>query len=939
MKLIFLIGLSFLFGCAGTRPPEKTNWVEEQMAAMSLRQKIGQIMIPSLSPRFYNSEAPQIKELIRLIHDYQVGGVILFGGEPYATARTIERLQDHSALPLLIMSDVEWGLAMRVRGATGFLQNMAIGATGNEEYAYQAGKITAVEAKSIGVHIGFAPVLDVNNNPDNIIINTRAYGDSPYLVAKFGSAFIRGFQENGLYATAKHYPGHGDTEIDSHLSMPIIDASKARLEQVELPPFRAAVKTGVKAVMVGHSAYSAIPEMEGRPATLDPYFIKKILRGEMQFDGLVVTDAMSMGGVSKNYWSGEAAVRAINAGVDLVLMPTNFAATFEFTLKAAQQSRIAMTTIDSAVRRILQAKLELGLDKRPRIDLKKLEQILASPENLASAEQMANASITLLRDERNQIPLQAEKLKTALALTITDNELKPEVGKAFVAQLAKRIPVVKTARIDPRTDIDDINKIVAQFDSVDAVIAGVFVKWGSYKGSASLPDSTAKLLKNVLQSPKMTAVVSFGSPYVLRQFPETSSFLCAYGTEPLAVRAAARALFGEIPVKATLPVSIPGCHKAGDGLTRSARKMQIRHENVNQTPLREAYAVLEKAIADSIFPGAQLAIVKNGNLLASRSFGRQTYDPQSTKITTETIYDLASVTKVAATTITAMMLWEKNRLLLDTPLRAYLPAFTGGDKGSVTVRHLLTHSSGAHWWVDLWNKAATRAEAIDYIYKLPLDYAPGDSMIYSDLGLILIGEVLETITGKRINELADQMIYQPMGMKNTRYNPPRNLLPRIAPTEIGGSMHRALIHGDVHDENTHFFGGVSTHAGLFSTAEDLAALAQMLINGGIYKNRRFLMPGSIDYWTAKQNITKDSPRALGWLAAAVENSSSGDLFSEGSFGHTGFTGTSIWIDPNREIAVILLTNRVHPTRERGGMYAVRRAFHNAVMTTLIADKE
>jgi len=342
---------------------------------------------------------------------------------------------------------------------------------------------------------------------------------------------------------------------------------------------------------------------------------------------------------------------------------------------------------------------------------------------------------------------------------------------------------------------------MAKTDSAQAVIVGAFVKWGSYKGSVTLPDTTAKLLTQFFEIDKPMAVISFGSPYVLRQVPNVPSYLCAYGTKPLAVRAATRAIFGEIPLTAKLPVSIPGFHKIGDGLDRSARTMELV-KKIDDKDLQDAYAVLNQAIADSIFPGAQVAVVRNGNLIASRGFGRQAYDPASTEIDTKTIYDLASVTKVAATTVCAMKLWERKKLLLDVPVKSYLPKFKGGEKDSVTLRHLFTHSSGAHWWVDLWNKADNKEEALDYIYELPLDYTPGDSMIYSDLGLILIGEILETITGKRIDMLADDLIYKPLGLKNTMFNPPQALLPRISPTEIGGSMNRDLIHGDVHDENT-----------------------------------------------------------------------------------------------------------------------------------------
>jgi CubicO group peptidase (beta-lactamase class C family) len=462
------------------------------------------------------------------------------------------------------------------------------------------------------------------------------------------------------------------------------------------------------------------------------------------------------------------------------------------------------------------------------------------------------------------------------------------------------------------------------------------VRWGSFRGTVSLPDTTAKFLNQLLKKDKPMAVIAFGSPYLLRQIPEAPSYLCAYQTDPPAVSAAIRALFGEIPLAAKLPVSIPGLYNIGDGIDKPAYEMELV-KNIDDGILSDAYNVLETAIADSVFPGAQIAIVRNDTLIASRSFGRQTYDLDSPAITPATIYDLASVTKVAATTVTAMQLWENDKIKLDIPVKSYLPEFTGSAKDSVTMRHLLTHSAGAHWWVDLWNKAQNKEEALNYIYQLPLDYTPGDSMIYSDLGLILIGQILETVTGKPVDRLAAEMIYKPMGMDNTMFNPPKDLLSRIAPTEIGGSMNRGLIHGDVHDENAFFFNGVAPHAGLFSTAEDFAALAQMLLNGGIYKHHRFFSPHTIKYWTSRQNIPEGSERALGWDTPSDHGSSAGDSFSGGSFGHLGFTGTSLWIDPNRKIAIILLTNRVYPTRERGGMYEVRRNFYNRAMRALLKD--
>ncbi|MFQ5652535.1 MAG: glycoside hydrolase family 3 N-terminal domain-containing protein [bacterium] len=929
--------LPIMTNCAGTHREGGGKWVERTLASLSVEEKVGQMMAAGVHPDFYNQDDPGFQRLLGLVESHHLGGVMFYGGMVYEVTRVIQRLQEKAPIPLLVMADAEWGMSMRVTQSTHFPRNMAIGATGSESIAYEVGKMTAREGKGLGVHIAFAPVLDVNNNPDNLVINTRSYSDDPGLVARLGSAFIRGLQEGGLFATAKHFPGHGDTNIDSHLELPVVTVPVARLHRVELPPFQAAVDAGVRCVMTAHITYSARPQMQGRPATLDPYFMQQVLRQEMGFEGLIISDGMDMKGITNNYWSGEATVMAINAGVDIVLLPVDFEVTFEFVVNAVKEGRIPMHRIDEAVGRILQAKLDLGLDQRPLIALDAIERMVANPGHLARAEEIANEAVTLLRDERAVFPLHAESLDTVLVVTITDERNAEQLGLALNQEIMNRIPVVRTATIDARSTRQEVQHVIARTDSARAVVVGIFVKTVSSKGSITLPDTTARLLTGLWHLDRPTAVISFGSPYVIRQLPAVPSYLCAYETSPLAVRAATRALFGEIPIRGRLPVNIPGYYKVGDGLRRPARKMELVR-SIQDRMFEPAYRVLEQAIQDSVFPGAQVAIVRDGQLIASRGFGRQTYAPASPEVDPETVYDLASVTKVVATTMSAMVLWQEGRLLLDVPVRRYLPEFRGGMKDSVTVRHLLTHSGGMHWGAQLWKKAKSKQEALDYIYSLPLDYVPGDSVIYSDLGLILLGEILQTVSGKRIDQLADSIIFVPLGLRSTRYNPPRSWLSRVAPTEVGGLMDRGVIHGEVHDENTFFFGGVSSHAGLFSTAEDLAVLAQMLLNGGVYRHHRFFWPQTIRTWTARQQLPPGSIRALGWTTPADEGASAGDYFSKRTFGHTGFTGTSIWIDPHRRVALILLTNRVHPTRDRGGIYQVRREFHNAAMRSIIDDR-
>ncbi|MCK4751603.1 MAG: hypothetical protein KAT15_31315, partial [Bacteroidales bacterium] len=487
---------------------------------------------------------------------------------------------------------------------------------------------TAEEARAAGIHVNFAPVMDVNNNPDNIIINTRSYGENPALVSRLGSAFIRGLQDFGVLATAKHYPGHGDTNVDSHLGLPTIDVDKNRLNSVELAPFRAAVAAGVKMVMVAHITYSAFPQMEGRPASLDSYFIQKVLREQMGFRGLVVTDAMGMRGITNHYWSGEAAVMAINAGIDMVLVSPNFESTYRFVLQAAREGRISMERINTSVRRILEEKSRLGLTRIPKMDWVRFEEVFSKPVYMDKAEDIANASVTLVRDDKNIIPLKANLVDSVLVVAITDREWGYLYRDRLQREVSRRIPVVKSALIDFRSSSEDIERIIAHVDSSQAVIAGLFVTWGSYKGSVTLPDTTVSLVNKLFRSDKPMAIVSFGSPYLLRQIPEVPSYLCAYAADPLAIRAGTKAIFGEIPLSAKLPVSIPGLARTGDGLSRPEYDMRLDRMMMEEK-FQDAFQILNEAINDSVFPGAQICIVDDGKIVVSESFGQQTYDRDS----------------------------------------------------------------------------------------------------------------------------------------------------------------------------------------------------------------------------------------------------------------------------------------------------------------------
>jgi CubicO group peptidase (beta-lactamase class C family) len=706
---------------------------------------------------------------------------------------------------------------------------------------------------------------------------------------------------------------------------------------VELSPFQAAIDAGVKAVMIAHITYSGFPETDGLPATLNPYFIQQILKKEMGFKGLVISDAMDMGGIKKHFWSGDAAVRAINSGIDLILLPPNFDMTFQFILNAVKDGRISLNRIDQAVLNILKAKRELHLWNKPTVDLKQVEVTINRPDHLNQAMQMADASITLVRDENKILPMHADDIDSLILITITDGIYGYEYQQRLLDEVSIRVPAVKSILIDSQSGKDQILNAITQSENADAMIVGMFVRWASYKGSITLPDTTIALIQQLFKIPKAMAVISFGSPYILNQIRDVHSFLCAYDTTPLAVGAAVRAIFGEIKIQGHLPVSLFDRYKSGWGIQKPVYSMTLQPEIDNER-FSEAFHVLEQAMADSIFPGAQVAVVHKNELICSEGFGHQTYDVNSAEVNTGTLYDLSSLTKVAATTSIAMQLFEEEKIALDIPVCSYLPQFKGHNKDSVTIRHLLTHSSGLPGWEPLWEFSGNRSEALAHIYRRPLVYEPGDSTIYSDLGIILLGEIFQIVSGKSIDRLTKEIMIEPLELKTLTYMPPDSIFWMIAPSEIGGELNREVIQGKVHDDNTYFLGGISSHAGLFSNAEDLAIISAMFLNKGIYKHHRFFQPATVKRWTTRQNLPEGSERALGWDTPSDTGSSAGDYFSVESYGHLGFTGTSLWIDPVREIAIVLLTNRTFPTRNKEGIFQVRRDFHNAVMKELLKDK-
>lgn len=921
-----------LFSCApgpGTAP--LAHWRTQPVNAsdLTLRQQIGQLIALRIEGKYYSGDHSYRADLSRYVREDQVGGLITYRGSVEGTYANLVEFQAMAEIPLLVAADYERGVGQLIAGATQFPSNMGIAATFNERNAYEQGRITALEARALGVHVTFSPVMDVNNNPENPIINFRAYSDDPQIVAKFGAAFIRGAQDHGLIATAKHFPGHGNTGTDSHTSLPIIPGKLAEIDAVELPPFQAASDAQVGMVMVAHIAVPSL-EAELIPATHSRAIITDLLRGRMGFKGIIITDGMEMGAVTAKDWAGEAAVKAVLAGNDMILLPLHVTGTIDAIERAVLTGRISREHIATSAQRVLDLKARLGLyAERGHLTRQGVQQMVGNSESLAIAGRIAAESITLVKDDDGQIPLRMGRRETLTHLVVSmDHNVREQMTPLWQnIEWTLGQKRVTTRIVNEELSAARIAELVAQAKKSDKVLVSFLVRIHMNKGESSIDPSHKALLDGLREAGIKPIVASFGSPY-LPDIDRIPTYIVGYYYGAVTLRAMADALFGRADITGRLPIDLTPEFKRGHGLVRDAIAGAFEPSS-RRVDFGTAYEAVRRGIDERVMPGAQIFIAQGGRVLADTAFGYFTYDDDAAEVTTGSIYDLASVTKVLAGGTVAMRLVERRYLVLDEPVWHYYPEFTGGGRELVTIRHLLTHSSGLRPFFEFWKLGIKPDEVLDYIIHSELEFEPGSQYQYSDLGMVLFTALAERVTGKPFEKLVRQWVIEPLRLENTTYNPPDDWLDRIVPTEMDTSLRMALAHGTVHDENTYFMGGVSAHAGLFSTARELAHVGALILGDGLILGQRLLQPETIGQFITDQQLPAGSGRALAWQMAYATGHS-GEKFSASAFGHTGYTGTSIWIDPATGLIAVLLTNRVHPTRERRGIGDVRLAFYNAV---------
>jgi beta-N-acetylhexosaminidase len=919
------------------------KWARQTLAKMTLDEKLGQMVMVPYWGRFTSDEDESFREMVRHVTENHVGGIMLETrrtpagierSQAYPSAALANELQRAAKIPLLVAADFESGTAMRLADGASLPAAMAVAATGDPRDAFTMGEITALEARAAGLNWIFAPVCDVNSNPDNPIINTRSFGEDPLRVSELVAQFIRGAQENGAMATAKHFPGHGDVNTDSHIAVPVVSGDLTQLNRVELAPFRAAIAAGVGAVMSGHLVVPALEPDGDTPATLSPRILTDLLRRKMGFEGIEVTDALDMGGVTTIDSPPNVAVRAIKAGADVLLIPPNPDAAIAALRQAVNSGELLLARVNEAVLRILRAKAELQLERNRVVDLSRLNEVFGSPKFKAEAQNIAERGITLIRDEQKMLPPDAARpLRVLLVVISGDPDLHP--GSIIEQELRARVDAVQTVRVDTNF-VKATSVQLPSPESYDVAIATVLVRVADRKGTVGLPTDEINLLNRLISGGTPVIVASLGSPYLVTQFPNAKTWIAAFGTQDAVQRAMVRAIFGEIAIGGRLPVSVPGVAKLGSGLKMAANPMVlVPAADSMAAKLNPAFAILDRAVADRIFPGGALAVGLEGKLLV-HPFGHLSYAAKSPAVRTDTIYDVASLTKPIVTATAIMRLVANKQIDLDAPISRYLASWEAGPnpdwRHRVSVRELLLHTSGLPAHREFFKSAKNAAEVRKQLFAEQLVAQPGTKIEYSDLGFILLGEIIERLTGKSLDQFASETIFAPLGMRSSCFNPPRALRARIAPARNDTTYRKRQLQGEVDDGNAFAMGGVAGHAGLFSTATDVAVFAQMMLSGGIYAHKRIL-PRTIVAEFTKRVSGGDSARTLGW-DVPTGDSSSGHYFSAQSYGHNGFTGTSIWIDPQKNLFVILLTNRVHPSAANDKIRQVRPAVHDAILQAL-----
>ncbi|MBE2289633.1 MAG: serine hydrolase [Chitinophagaceae bacterium] len=920
-------------------------WVDSVYAQLNMEERIGQIMMVSAysGGKNYNEE-----RITDLLNKHFIGGLIFMQGGPGRQAMLTNKYQRMAQVPLLIAMDAEWGVGMRLDSVKPLPRQMMLGATRDTALVYKTSAAIAAQFRRLGMHMNFGPDVDVNNNPANPVINSRSYGEDKVWVARLGRAYVRGLQQNGILACAKHFPGHGNTSVDSHNDLPVISRTIPQLDSVELYPFRQMVAEKVKAVMVAHLEVPALDTEEHVPTSLSYNAITGLLREKLRFTGLVITDGLNMQGLTKYFDPGESELRAFMAGNDIMLMPQDVPASIARIKAAIEAGTVPETRLEIAVKKILAAKYDAGLNEVKDVDPDNIVRDLNRDVD-SMRSRVARSAITMVKDD-NQILKKINETMCIGYIGINASETTP-----LYEILQDRFDNVKAGWLPKGTRVDSVQRLLESITRYSTAIVAVHNMNFTPGGNYGLSDEAIAFLQQA-GCMRNVMIVVMGNAYATQYFCGAGSVMVAYEDDTLTEKAVANILLKKAKAKGKMPVT--ACAD-GQSICPSPFKLRTMLKEPSSTlqPVLPAFAgvvepealsrldmFMARCIADGVFPGCRVLAARNGNVFYDRAFGYLDYN-KTKPVDTNTIYDVASCTKVLATNISVMRLYEQGKLSLDKTIGDYLPQARGTNKADLKIRDLLLHQAGLKGWIPFFKDVVDKSGKIrpelvssvskpgyttqlganvfmrnDYIdtmwtaiYDSKLDNA--GKMVYSDLDFFFMAAIVKEITGKTVDKYAEDEFYKPLGLKRTLYNPLTKFdAKEIAPTEIETGFRQSTVRGYVHDPGAAMMGGVGGHAGLFSTAKDVAVIFQMLLNKGTYGGKRYFKPETVDLFTAYGS--KISHRGLGFdkaLPKEDDGGGAGDRWSALTFGHQGFTGTCVWADPASGVVFVFLSNRVHPS--------------------------
>ncbi|SDS38272.1 glycoside hydrolase family 3 N-terminal domain-containing protein [Christiangramia echinicola] len=910
------------------------TWVDSIYDSMNLKQKVGQLFMASI----WSKNANEADTIRKLIEENHIGGLIFSKGGPVQQAHLTNEFQEMSDIPLLVGMDAEWGLAMRLDSTYALPWNMTLGAIQDNKLIEEAGAAISRHTRRLGVHFNFAPVVDINTNPDNPIIGNRSFGEDKMNVTAKALAFMNGMHKEGVLSSAKHFPGHGDTDSDSHKTLPTINFSSERISEVELYPYKELIPEGLSSIMVAHLNVPDLEPLDGKPASLSETIITDILKKNMGFNGLIFTDALDMKGASRNKKPGEVDLDAFKAGNDVLLMSEDVGKASESIIEAVNTGEITEARLELSVKKILYAKFKAGLNNFKPVKTNFLIEELNTVRDQALLEDLFENAITLLKNNKAVVPVKKLEKQKIAYVNFGDDD-----GSPFLEQMKKYTQVdwVKAEKLSELLDkLDNYNYVVVGFHKSNSS------PWASYKFS----DKELVWLHEIARKNK-TVLSLFARPYALldiKSFANLEGIIVGYQNHPVAQQKVAQVLFGALDAKGRLPVSIQNEFPVGTGFnTNNINRLAYgtpETVGMNTAKLSKIDSIINYAIDEKMTPGAQILVARKGKVVYQKNFGYQTYEKEI-PVTDTTVYDLASLTKILATLPMVMELDEKEVLSFDSKLGELLPVFKDSDKKNIRLQDMLMHYARLQAWIpfyistldpktknlseNYYRNTASEDFNTQVANGMFIRKDIGDTIVdiikksdlerrlaykYSDLPYYLLKYYLESYYGSTLQNITQEHLYKPLGASYTGYMPlTRFDSLQIAPTEDDRLWRKQVVRGYVHDQGAAMQGGIGGHAGLFSTANDVAKVMQTFVNGGTYGDDKFLNKETIDKYNTCYYCEDDVRRGVGFDKPQLGKSGpTCNCVSMMSFGHSGFTGTFAWADPEEDIVYVFLSNRTFP---------------------------